>query len=87
MRPEPPFVTVDTSLAALELAAAGEDAAVVLDSFAAAYEVQGRIRRISGLSLAQDQAHYFLAQEGSGPMRPEVRLFRDWLFEAIRAPG
>ena len=33
------------------------------------------------------QGHYFLAQEGSGPMRPEVLLFRDWLFEEIRAPG
>jgi LysR family transcriptional regulator, glycine cleavage system transcriptional activator len=87
MRPEHPFVTVDTSLAALELAAAGEGAAVVLERFAAVYERQGRIRRVPDLSLAQDQGHYFLAQEGSGPMRPEVLLFRDWLFEEIKAPG
>lgn len=84
MRPDHPFVTVDTSLAALELTAADEGAAIVLDSFAAAYEAQGSVRRVPGLSLPQDQAHYFLAQEGSGPVRPEVLLFRDWLLEETR---
>jgi LysR family glycine cleavage system transcriptional activator len=85
MRPDHHFIAVDTSLAALELTAAGEGAAIVLDSFAQAYEAQGRVRRVPSTSLSQDQAHYFLAQEGGGPMRPEVLLFRDWLFEEARA--
>lgn len=77
----PPFrgVNVDTSLAALELAAAGHGPAIVLEGFARPYVAAGRLALATDDVLAVAQAHYLLGPEGAGRPPPEAALFRDWL--------
>lgn len=79
----PPFeqagVTVDTSLAALELVAAGSGVALVLERFARHFVAQGRIRQVPGLQLPQEQSHYLLTRDDIDAPRAEAMLFCDWL--------
>tara|TARA_R110002072_G_scaffold176934_4_gene332780 strand:+ start:3584 stop:4474 length:891 start_codon:yes stop_codon:yes gene_type:complete len=72
-------IKVDTSLAALEMAASGLGAAFVLRSFAQPYLDDGRLIRPVELSLTWQEAHYLLLPEQDTRHRPEVLLFRDWL--------
>jgi len=72
-------VTVDTSLAALELVASGHGAALVLARFARAYEAGGRVRRVPGIELPQEQSHYLLTPNSLDAPRAEALLFGDWL--------
>ena len=85
----PPFeqvgLTVDTSLAALELAAAGSGVALVLERFARPFIEQGRIRAVPGLQLPQEQSHYLLTRDGLNAPRAEAMLFCDWLQHALLA--
>jgi LysR family glycine cleavage system transcriptional activator len=77
----PPFsgVNVDTSLAALELAASGHGPAIVLEGFARPYIAAGRLTLATDERLAVEQAHYLLgAPDGRRPP-PEAAFFRDWL--------
>ncbi len=76
-------ITVDTSLAALELVAAGHGAALVLARFAAAYEKAGRVRRVPGIELPQDQSHYLLTPNSLDAPRAEAALFADWLRQQL----
>lgn len=70
---------VDTSLTALELAAAGSGFAIVLRSFAERYLHSGRlVTPFEGL-LAIEEAHYLLLPEARQRPRPEVLLLCDWL--------
>lgn len=77
-------VTVDTSLAALELVAAGLGHTIVLRCFAERYVETGRVRRPFDIELPQGHAHYFLFREDSRALKPEVRLFRDWIMDQAR---
>jgi LysR family glycine cleavage system transcriptional activator len=77
-------LTVDTSLAALELAAAGNGLAIVLKNFALSPHLGGRVRLAYPDELPQEQSHYLLSRDGSGPLRPEALLFRDWLIDELR---
>jgi LysR family glycine cleavage system transcriptional activator len=85
----PPFehvgVTVDTTLAALELVAAGAGVALVLERFALPFIEQGRVRRVTGLNLPQEQSHYLLTRDGMNAPRAEAMLFCDWLQQALAA--
>ena len=78
-------VRVDHSLAAVNLAAAGGGAAIVLRPFAR------RAAEILPLALPLDlvlpvqQAHYLLTPLGRGPARPEALLLRQWLLEEARS--
>jgi len=85
----PPFdqvgMTVDTSLAALEMVAAGHGAALVLERFARPYIAQGRVRRVPDILLPQDQSHYLLTRDGLEAPRAEAMLFCDWLQQQLAA--
>lgn len=76
-------ITVDTTLAALELVAAGHGAALVLARFAAAYEKTGRVRRVPGIELPHDQSHYLLTPNSLDAPRAEAALFADWLRQQL----
>lgn len=78
-------ITVDTSLAALEMVAAGHGAALVLSRFAAAYEAAGRVRRVPGIELPQEQSHYLLIPNSLEAPRAEALLFADWLRQELAA--
>jgi LysR family glycine cleavage system transcriptional activator len=77
-------ITVDTSLAALELVATGLGHTIVLRCFAERYIETGRVRRSFDIELPQEHAHYFLFREDSRALKPEVRLFRDWVMDQAR---
>lgn len=85
----PPFdqvgLTVDTTLAALELVAAGAGAALVLERFARPLVAQGRIRQVPNLYLPQEQSHFLLTRDGMEAPRAEATLFCDWLQQALLA--
>lgn len=85
----PPFdqvgITVDTSLAALELVAAGSGVALVLERFARPFVEQGRMRQVPGLQLPQEQSHYLLTRDGIDAPRAETTLFCDWLQQELLA--
>ena len=72
-------VQVDTSLTALELAAAGAGFAIVVRSFAQGYLQSGRLVAPFEGSLRIEEAHYLLLPEGRQRPAPEVLLFCDWL--------
>jgi LysR family glycine cleavage system transcriptional activator len=80
-----PGMTVDTSLAALEVVAAGHGAALVLSRFAAAYEATGRVCRVPGIEVAQEQSHYLLTPNSLDAPRAEAQLFADWLRQQLQA--
>ncbi|MGO1120464.1 LysR family transcriptional regulator [Rhodovibrionaceae bacterium A322] len=79
-------VKVDTSLAAMEMAAAGLGAAFVLRSFAQAYLESGRLIRPVDLELTWQESHYLLLPDQENRHRPEVLLFKDWLLSEMM-PG
>jgi LysR family glycine cleavage system transcriptional activator len=76
-------ITVDTSLAALEIVASGHGAALVLSRFAAAFEASGRVRRVPGIELPHDQSHYLLTPQNFEAPRAEALLFSDWLRQEL----
>lgn len=76
---------VDTSVSALEVAAAGAGAALVLESFAAGYIAAGRVVAPVAHSLPDASAHYLLLPDDGSVHRPETLIFRDWLLETFAA--
>lgn len=74
-----PGIQVDTSLTALELAAAGSGFAIVLRSFAESYLRNGRLIAPFDKELAIGDAHYLLRPRGLAQPRVEVLQFRHWL--------
>lgn len=86
---EPPKhrgITVDNSLAALEVAAAGYGFALVLKSFAQPYLETGRVVVPCDNVVSPKPAHHLLIPETGGHQRPEVLIFRDWLLQACGVP-
>lgn len=81
----PPFrgVNVDTSLAALELAASGHGPAIVLEGFARPYIASGRLAVATGDLLPVEQAHYLVGPEGATRPPPEAAHFRNWLHRQL----
>jgi LysR family glycine cleavage system transcriptional activator len=77
--------TADTSLVALEMAAAGMGFALVLRSFALPHAAQGRIRIVPGIELPQPQSHYLVSRDGDERPRPEALVFRDWILREMAA--
>ncbi len=74
-------INVDTSLAALELAASGPRCAMVLNSFAESFLESGRLVRPVEAEVPVDISHYLLIPEESTRQKPETRLFQEWLLE------
>jgi LysR family glycine cleavage system transcriptional activator len=71
--------TVDTTIAALELAAAGAGVALAHDIFLSAYFATGRLVRALPQDFADDNSYFVITPERPQRIRREVQLFRDWL--------
>lgn len=80
-------IQVDTSLTALELAAAGSGFALVLRSLARPYMEAGKVVAAFDGDLPIDQAHYLLLPKSGNRPTPEVLLFRQWLMDRVRESG
>lgn len=80
-------ITVDNSLAALEVAASGYGLALVLQSFAAPYLDSGRVVIPLDHQLDATYAHYLLMPHHEGQLRPEVLVFKEWLEREARKAG
>jgi LysR family glycine cleavage system transcriptional activator len=70
---------VDTSLAAIELAASGAGAAMLMLRYALPPLAQGRLARAAGAEIPMGQGHYLMPATGENPRSTEVSLVRDWL--------
>jgi len=71
--------TVDTTIAALELAAAGAGIALAHRIFLDAYFATGRLVRALPEEFADDNSYFVITPERPQRVRREVQLFRDWL--------
>ncbi|RED50737.1 LysR family transcriptional regulator [Aestuariispira insulae] len=77
----PNHINVDTSLAALEMAASAPAAAIVLRSFAEPYLKTGRLLTKEDVAIPVKQSHYILQPEQEPQHKPEAVLFRNWLLK------
>lgn len=80
---QPAAIKSDTSLVALEFAASGAGAVLVLEAFAASYLRAGRLVQPVDAALKTRQGHYLIRRPDS-QHKPEVLLFCDWLTDALR---
>ncbi|MGB6309322.1 MAG: LysR substrate-binding domain-containing protein [Steroidobacteraceae bacterium] len=71
--------TVDTTIAALELAAAGAGVALAHRLFLDAYFATGRLVRALSQEFADENSYFVITPERPQRIRREVQLFRDWL--------
>ncbi|MER5431850.1 LysR substrate-binding domain-containing protein [Streptomyces sp. NPDC002588] len=72
-------ITVDTSIAATEFAAAGLHCALVPERFARAAVRGGRLVLAHHRLAPMRQAHYLLRSEDTPQLSPEARAFTQWL--------
>jgi LysR family transcriptional regulator, glycine cleavage system transcriptional activator len=72
-------LTVDTTIAALELAAAGAGVALAHGIFLEAYFATGRLVRATAQESTDDNSYYVITPERPQRVRREVQLLRDWL--------
>ena len=70
---------VDTSLAAIELAAAGTGVTMLMQRYAAPHLASGRLSELPCPVMPMEQGHYLMPSEGPGPQSAEVNLLRDWV--------
>jgi LysR family glycine cleavage system transcriptional activator len=71
--------TVDTTVAALELAAAGAGVALAHPIFLGAYLATGRLVSALPQEFADDNSYFVITPERPQRIRREVQLFHDWL--------
>jgi LysR family transcriptional regulator, glycine cleavage system transcriptional activator len=71
--------TVDTTVAALELAAAGAGVALAHPIFLGAYFATARLVSALPQEFADDNSYFVITPERPQRIRREVQLFRDWL--------
>ena len=72
-------ITLDTSIAATELAAAGLHCALVPERFARAAVRAGRLALAHHELVPMRQAHYLLRSETTPQLSPAARAFAQWL--------
>ncbi len=78
--------TVDTTIAALELAAAGAGVALAQRIFLGAYFSTGRLVKALAREFDDDNSYFVITPERPQRIRREVQLFRDWLLSIAAAP-
>jgi LysR family transcriptional regulator, glycine cleavage system transcriptional activator len=78
--------TVDTTIAALELAAAGAGVALAHRIFLGAYFSTGRLVQAHPREFADDYSYFVITPERPQRIRREVQLFRDWLLSIAASP-
>jgi LysR family transcriptional regulator, glycine cleavage system transcriptional activator len=71
--------TVDTTIAALELAAVGAGVALAHRIFLSAYFATGRLVSALPQEFADDNSYFVITPERPQRIRREVQVFRDWL--------
>jgi LysR family transcriptional regulator, glycine cleavage system transcriptional activator len=71
--------SVDTTIAALELASAGTGIALAHRLFLDAYFATGRLVCALSQEFADDNSYFVITPERPQRIRREVQLFRDWL--------
>jgi LysR family transcriptional regulator, glycine cleavage system transcriptional activator len=71
--------SVDTTIAALELAAAGAGVALAHAIFLGAYFATGRLVNALPQEFADDNSYFVITPERPQRIRREVQLFCDWL--------
>ena len=79
--------TVDTTIAALELASAGTGIALAHPLFLHAYFATGRLVSVLPREFADDNAYFVITPERPQRVRREVQLFRDWLVAVAAQAG
>jgi LysR family transcriptional regulator, glycine cleavage system transcriptional activator len=77
--------TVDTTIAALELAAAGAGVALANRLFLDAYFATGRLVTALPQEFADENSYFVITPERPQRIRREVQLFRDWLVAVASA--
>jgi len=80
-----PGPSVDTTLAALELAASGAGCALAHRIFLAAYFSTGRLVDALDREFADDNSYFVVTPERPQRPRREVQACRDWLISAAAA--
>ena len=70
---------VDTTIAALELAAAGAGVALAHGVFLDAYLSTGRLVKALPQEFPDENSYFVITPERPQRIRREVQLFRDWL--------
>lgn len=78
---KPGGITVDTSLAAVELAAARGGVALLLGKVARQLAANGRLAVPLDLSIPSMRSHYLLHRDGSGPAKSATQTVESWLRE------
>lgn len=78
-------ITVDTTLAAIEIVSSGHGFAMMLESLALELVQNGRIAIAADVRVPLDHAHYLLMPATKGRIRPDVLMVRDWLVEEASA--
>jgi LysR family glycine cleavage system transcriptional activator len=84
---EPPGIAVDTTIAALELAASGAGCALAHRVFLTPYLATGRLVVALEHDFADDSAYFVVAPERPQRVRREVQQFRDWLLAEAAPSG
>lgn len=79
----PADFTVDTTVAALDIVAAGGGHAVVLERFAKTAIAMGKPIVISGDPVPIAQAHYLIGTTRTGPDDTASQLFEQWLISEL----
>lgn len=79
-----PGPTVDTTLAALELAASGAGCALAHPLFLSAYFATGRLVAAIEREFADDNSYFVITPERPQRPRREVEACRDWLIGAAQ---
>jgi LysR family transcriptional regulator, glycine cleavage system transcriptional activator len=74
--------TVDTTIAALELAAAGAGVALAHRIFLAAYFATGRLVSVLSQEFADENSYFVITPERPQRVRREVQFLRAWLIAA-----
>lgn len=70
---------VDTSLAAIELAASGAGVAMLMRRYAELPLAQGRVAQVGDGEMPMGQGHYLMPATGAEAGSTEVSLVRDWV--------
>ena len=72
-------ITVDTSLAAIELAASGLGSALLPSRFVARHLADGRLRMLPATSVRMTEAHYLVRPSSRASLSTEATMFAEWL--------
>ena len=70
---------VDTSLAAIEMAASGAGAAMLMRRYAELPLSQGRLSPVLDAEIPMGQGHYLMPAAGEAPNSAETAMVRDWI--------